>query len=211
MFIKVHFKNKSIFCGTVYRPLRQDKNSIDSFNDSLHYVLNNINKTKNKCIISGDFNFNLLDSLDHYIDTFVETMFSFNYYPLINKPTRITEKSNSTIDHIWTNFTNTKISSGIIVHRVADHLPIFQTSVVVELSPFQKNVMQCFSPQYLLQFQRSIKQVDFTTVFQESDPDQSYAQFDNLINDKVKICFTLKCSKNRPNSVNGMTKNLQSY
>ena len=181
-------------------PPKKDKNSIDSFNNSLHYVLNNINKTKNKCIISGDFNFNLLDSLEHHTDAFVETMFSFNYYPLINKSTRITEKSSSTIDHIWTNFIKTKISSCIIVHPAADHLPIFETSVIGELSPFQNNVMQCFSPQYLLQFQRSVEQVDFTTVFQESDPDQSYAQFHNLINDKVKNCFTLKCSKNRPNS-----------
>ena len=101
LFIKVHFKNKSIFCGTVYRPRRKDKNSIDSFDNSLHHVLNNnINRTKNKCIISGDFNFNLLDSLNHHTDAFVETMFSFNYYSLINKPTRITEKSSSTIDHI---------------------------------------------------------------------------------------------------------------
>ena len=38
LFIKVHFKNKSIVCGTVYRPPRQDKSSIDSFNNSL--VLN---------------------------------------------------------------------------------------------------------------------------------------------------------------------------
>ena len=60
--------------------------------------------------------------------------------------------------------------------------------------------MQCLSPQYLLQFQRSVEQVDFTTVFQDSDPDQSYAQFHNLIKDKVKNCFTLKCSKNRSNS-----------
>ena len=27
-----------------------------------------MNKTKNKCIISEDFNFNLLDSLDHHKD-----------------------------------------------------------------------------------------------------------------------------------------------
>ena len=201
LFIKVHFKNKSIFCGTVYRPPRQDKNSIDYFKNSLYYILNNINKTKNKCIISGDFNFNLLDSLDHHTDAFVETMFSFNYCPLINKPTRITEKSSSTIDHIWTNFTNKKISSGIIVHPVADRLPIFQTFFKYwRIIPFPKNVMQWFSPQYLFQFQRSVEQVDFTTVFQESDPDQSYVQFHNLMNDKVKNCFTLKCSKNRPNS-----------
>ena len=101
-----------------------------------------------------------------------------------------------------------KISSGIIVYPVADHLPIFQTSVIGKLSPFQKNVMQCFSPQYLLQFQRSVEQVDFTTVFQESDPDQSYAQFHNLMNNKVKNCFTLKCSKNRPNSCKRYDKEL---
>ena len=161
LFIKVSFKNKSIFCGTVYRPPRQNKNSIDSFNNSLHHVLNNINKTKSKCIISRDFNFNLLDSVDHRTGAFVETMFSFNYYPLINKPTRITEKSSSTIDHIWTNFTNTKISSGIIVHPVADHLPIFQTSIIGKLSPCNASVHNIFfnfkDPSNKLILQQSFK------------------------------------------------------
>ena len=80
-----------------------------------------LNKTKHKHFILGDFNFDLLDSSDQLIESFTDTMFSFNYYPLINKPTRITENKNSAIDHIWTNITNTKISSGIITYSLADH------------------------------------------------------------------------------------------
>ena len=45
----------------------------------------------------GDFNFNLLNSNDKLTENFVDMMFDKGYYPLINKPTRITTKSSKTI------------------------------------------------------------------------------------------------------------------
>ena len=74
----------------------------------------------------GDFNFNLLNLSDKNTEMFTEAMFNNNFYPLINKPTRITDSHSSTIDHIWTNIMVTNITRGIIVHCVADHLPVLQ-------------------------------------------------------------------------------------
>ena len=78
----------------------------------------------------GDLNFNLLDLSDKQTEQFTDTMFNYNFYPLINKPTRITDSSSSAIDHIWTNLSNTSIKSGIIAHCVADHLTVIQVSII---------------------------------------------------------------------------------
>ena len=78
----------------------------------------------------GDFNIDLLNLNNQQTELFTNTMFSFNYYPLINKPTRLGETSSTAIDHIWTNITNTKVKSGIIVHNIADHFPVVQCSAL---------------------------------------------------------------------------------
>ena len=79
----------------------------------------------------GDFNFNLLNSNDKLTENFVDMMFDHGYYPLINKPTRITTKSSKTIDHIWTNAKcSEQILSHIITFQIADHLAVMQSSAI---------------------------------------------------------------------------------
>ena len=136
-------------------------------------------------------------------------MFSFNYYFLINKPTRITENKHSAIDHIWTNITNKKISSGIITYSIADHLPIIQTSVIGELTYHEKNVMRCFTPKYFQKFRTSVEQIDFSPVLNETNPDNSYKNFNNLVSAQFQNCFTQKCSKNTLNSSKWYDKKLR--
>ena len=46
-------------------------------------------------------------------------------YPLVDRPTRISNRSFSLIDNIFTNVTNHKVASDILVSDVTDHLPIF--------------------------------------------------------------------------------------
>ena len=77
-------------------------------------------------IICGDFNINLLNCDSHNdSNTFVETMYGLGLYPLINKPTRITEFSATVIDNIFTNNINNKMNCGILIKDLTDHLPIF--------------------------------------------------------------------------------------
>ena len=46
-------------------------------------------------------------------------------FPLINKPTRITNHSATFIDNIFTNAFGINRNSGILVNDLSDHLPIF--------------------------------------------------------------------------------------
>ena len=106
------------------------------------------NLTKHKCFILGEFNFELLDSFYQLTKSFTDIMFSFNYYPLINKPTRITENKLYYRSHLYQHNQH-QISSGINTHSIADHLPIIQISVIGELTYHEKNVIRCFTPKYL--------------------------------------------------------------
>ena len=127
LFVTIQFEGRRLICGTVYRPPWNDSLRLTCFFQNLNMVFTEISKTKNKCFIMGDFNFNLLNLLDKNTEMFTDAVFNNNFYPLTNnKPTRITDSDSSTIDHIKTNIVVTKIKSGIIVHCVADHLPVLQ-------------------------------------------------------------------------------------
>ena len=103
IFITIQFRNKSIICRTIYTSPRNDKLSFDIFNNYLLQTLNAINKAKHKCFVISNFNIDLLNLIDQQTELFTNTMFRFNYYPLINKPTRLGETSSTAIDHIRTN------------------------------------------------------------------------------------------------------------
>ena len=96
-------------------------------------LLNAINKTKHKCFIMGDFNIGLLNLTDQQTELFTNTMFSINYYPLINIPMPLGETSSTAIDHIWINIINTEVTSGIVVHYSADHFLVVQCSGLGDL------------------------------------------------------------------------------
>ncbi len=86
-------------------------------------------KKKNKIIIMGDLNINLLEHWTHNpTNNFLASLQTMNFYPHISRPTRFPDNSNlghqSLFDHIFTTFNNTCLS-GIIRFLISDHLPVF--------------------------------------------------------------------------------------
>ena len=76
-------------------------------------------------IIAGDLNICTLKNLTHGPTTnFINTMHANHFYPLITKATRITDNSQSLIDHIWCNHIST-FHSGIFEVDITDHYPVF--------------------------------------------------------------------------------------
>ena len=65
-----------------------------------------------------------------FTDDFVATMYDYSFYSSINNPTRITQNLSSCIDHIWTNIHDKIIKSAIITHKIADHLPVIQSTEI---------------------------------------------------------------------------------
>ena len=64
----------------------------------------------------GDFNVNSLDYLTNIrVKNFINNMFSKGMLSAINKPTRVTKRSRTCIDHIYMNsFVNQELFTGII-------------------------------------------------------------------------------------------------
>ena len=63
------------------------------------------------------------------VQNFVNLMFQFGLVPTINKPTRVTNKTISAIEHIITNsIYNNDFKTAIIRTDISDHFPIIYVS-----------------------------------------------------------------------------------
>ena len=119
-------------------------------------------------------------------------MFNSNFYPLINKPTRNPSFCASTIDHIWTNFTNTCIISGNITHCVADHLPVMQVSQFGKLKKSSIPVIRSFAQSNLLDLKSLLENIDLNDVTEPNDPDKSFSNIYKLVFRQFDKSFPLK-------------------
>ena len=118
--------------GTIYRAPKQDRFWNNQFKVQLKNALV-VNVSKNKAYIMGDLNYDLLQDSHSFTDDFVDIMYDHSFYPIINKPTRITQSSSTCLDHIWTNIHDKNISSVIITHKIADHSPVIQSTKIINI------------------------------------------------------------------------------
>ena len=71
----------------------------------------------------------------------LNSMFQNGNIPVINKPTRITKKSVTCIDHIYINsFYNQDMSAGIIKTDISNHFPIFIVDNDSNLTAFPRKL-----------------------------------------------------------------------
>ena len=192
IFINIQFLNKEITCGTIYRSPQHNKEAFSQFFCHFKNTLTSLDKSKNKCFIMGDFNIDLLDVKNENTETYVESMSDYNFYPLVNKPTRITKDRCSCIDHILTNMIGSQIESAIIAHEISDHLPVIQVSNVGLPLLKYKNNEWCFSQPNLRKFYQSQETKAFEDVQNMSDPDDSFEVFMKEINPLLVQCFKYK-------------------
>ena len=122
--VELLFENK---CNTLINVLyRQPNSQIKLFEKFLTYSFS-ITKNSNKVHhIAGDFNLNLLDHENsRKVRDFLNLIYQNGIIPTINKPTRVTRKTATAIDHILTNsFIDIIIKTGIIKFDVLDNFPI---------------------------------------------------------------------------------------
>lgn len=116
-----------IVIGCVYKP--PDTN-IDSFTSAFDDLLCTLDNQKKTSYIAGDFNIDLLKYESHApTASFVNCLFSYSFFPLINKPTRITCETATLIDNIFTNDVSSRIFVPLLICcDLSDHLPVFVSS-----------------------------------------------------------------------------------
>ena len=80
-------------------------------------------------------------------------------YLIINKPTRLTKRSKTSIDHILTNDYNLNITPGIIDYHISDHLFVFAVLQFNKFYNLEKNKKTVTTPKKF----RKIKYFDAAT------------------------------------------------
>ena len=124
IFVEIIFQKKSnIIVGCIYK---HPCMSVTEFNDIISPVLQQISTENKTIILLGDFNIDLIQcSTDIKTSEFFNLVSSYNPLPYITLPTRITNRSQTLIDNIFSNSTSTQIISGNLTSTVSDHLPQF--------------------------------------------------------------------------------------
>ena len=89
--------DSNIVIGVIYR---MPNSSVDVFNDRIAVVMNVIQKERKLCYLMGDLNIDFLKAGDHRATgELLDVLYCNNVFPLITKPTRVTNTTATLIDH----------------------------------------------------------------------------------------------------------------
>ena len=115
--------DSNIIIGVVYRP---PNSSIPSFTTAFHALLDKLVSEKKYIYIMGDYNVNTLRNIptNRNTDEFNDMMAEHHLYPMVNKPTRVTDKTASIVDNIYSD-SMIAAKTGILSCDISDHFPIF--------------------------------------------------------------------------------------
>ena len=191
-------KNKKPYCISVcYRSPSSENNT---FLQEYGKVVSDI-KNRNS-IITGDFNYNLFNLKQHEETLlFYNIMTSNSFRTITTKPTRITDSSQTLIDHIWINdMSNNKKDSKIVISDITDHLPIFyvkygeekrQGYTKITYRPITENNIAIFKEKIC---ERDAALASHTTNSNHSAEERASNYFDHL--GKIyNECFPIKTKK----------------
>jgi len=133
IWIEVTAHKKQYAFGVIYR---HPNNNINAFTESLNETLRYLSDLKVPFFVCGDVNINLLHhKIALPMRNYISTCTSYGCLQLITNPTRITPSSCTLIDHIYKNFPTEKLTPGILINHLSDHLPVF---VFIKSKPLQK-------------------------------------------------------------------------
>ena len=119
-FIEIVLNKKPVIIGELYRVPSSD---LDSFFEKYTTLLEKINSENKTLILGTDQNIDYLKIHEHVkTANFLDLNLSSGLLPMITRPTRITYKSATLIDNIYTNDVN-HVRSAILLSDISDHLP----------------------------------------------------------------------------------------
>ena len=120
--IWVEFKNnkqKTVFTCYRYRPPSSSTDWINKFENNIERAISD----NREIILLGDFNFNLFQ--EHSATKSWKRLINvLNFQQLINKPTRVTDISETLIDHVYSNMPKNVTETAVPYLSVSDHFPV---------------------------------------------------------------------------------------
>ena len=198
IFIEITDKNTIV--GLIYKP---DYVDYKDFVSELETALDTITKEKKRGFIMGDFNIDLLKyDHNHQVNTFVNLMYSYSFFPCIDRPTRVCQTKNGTtislIDNIFTNDIDHKITSGNLVTDLSDHFPNFisiKGSRYDNTTKPKNKLIRQLKPNNIKGFKNSLSLVNWDYINNEDNPETSYSNFINKTTELLNTHCPLKSTK----------------
>lgn len=171
----------------------------DDFETQLKTILHKIDKEKKTCVLIGDFNIDLLKhGQNNDTNKFIHQMFSSHFYPVINKPTRITPKTATIIDNIFINNVDRNSINGILMNDLSDHLPVFQVIPLMTTEAKQNKLYnrRLITKRNIEKLREEMLHTNWDNLKNTNDVDDAYKCFQDIVLNSYNSCIPEKqCSK----------------
>ena len=200
LFIEIsRKKGKNIIIGNMYRS-PDSKLKPDDFIDKLENRLDILKRHSNKLIVlTSDSNIDLL-KYDNYVPTnrLVDTLTEHGFFPVISRPTRVTEHSATLIDHIFVNNISAVTKSGIITIDLSDHLAPFVNILIDrnKLDRFEDSqTWRHINDENLDNFKKEITETDWDIIRTIDSANDKYTVFETKYREIYEKHFPHKKKK----------------
>lgn len=165
--------------ASVLSVYRTPSSNLPLFTEHLSSLLEVVNKNRS-VFLCGDFNIDLLKSSSNAnTEDFVNLLFSYGLYPLIDKPTRVTVGSATLIDNIFTNMLCSSTNGIIVTDCISDHFPIVAFVNCIRKADTPQPIVYKYSRNMsqVAVFKNALCNHDWGIVLASHDVDQAYNSF----------------------------------
>ena len=165
--MKILFENgKNTIFNVLYR---QPKGQIELFEKLLKETFSWIKNSNKQVYVAGDVNHKVLDyERCKKVQEVLNIIYENSMIPIINKPTKVTNKTVTAIDHILTkSHTETILKTAILKCDVSDNFPICH--IIPSLKFLLKNEIvntykKSFNESSVFNFKKKIFQIDWQEI-----------------------------------------------
>ena len=113
--------NKKVIIGTIYR---HPNHKINSFLNELEKTMDKLNRNECTYYICGDINIDLKKNSSEILN-YKNTLYSYGCKQYVLNNTHIVKDTpTSLLDHFYSNYEESTITSHILLSDISDHLPI---------------------------------------------------------------------------------------
>ena len=201
--VEIMMKKRPIVLLSLYRPPNQ---SLTESISDIRKLLDSLDNKNKDLVICSDYNLDLLKMSDHSKTMeFVELLSTYNLYPTITKPTRLTHTTATLIDNIFVgkeHYDNYK--SMLILDDLSDHLPCLLSLTKVELERKQPELVwkRSLKERNIKKIELKLRQTDWNLTLENKSCEDAFNTFHDRLLYAIDECAPEKPVKRRPTREN---------
>ena len=166
-----------------------------SFVHEMSNLLSLLQQTNKLVYIMGDYNINLLNVHTHiFTADFTDMMYSYLFFPLITKPTRVAGNTATLTDNIFCNDVDClDMMNGIFYNDISDHFPIFSINFKGYIADKKQYITKrMLTTKNISSFQDRLASADRNNIMSCSECQQGYSMFYKKYIKMCSNCFPVK-------------------